>query len=107
MTLGALFDLGVPEVAVREVLARLAVPGWEMVVAKTLRKGMAATDVKVLVHGRRESEHAHDHHQDHAHAHAHTPYAEIRALLVDKLEGEPKRIALDIFDRLARAEARL
>ena len=99
MTLGALFDLGVPEETVLAVLATLGLSSWEMKVAKTLRRGLAATDVKVLVHGRREAEHGH--------GHTHTHYADIRTLLTAKLEGEPARIALEIFDRLARAEARL
>jgi hypothetical protein len=49
MALGALLDAGADPDAVREILAGLGVPGWELVVAGTLRGGIVATDVKVDV----------------------------------------------------------
>lgn len=48
MTLAALIDLGVPEQAVRDALARLALPGWELKVYPTRKGAMAATKVDVL-----------------------------------------------------------
>ena len=44
MTLGALFDLGVPVEVVREALARLPLAGWELQVQKVVKRGMAGTD---------------------------------------------------------------
>ena len=65
------------------------------------------------VHSHATATHTHDHpeHQVHAqphHAHQHHRYADIRA----RIEGAAltpgtKRRALDIFDRIARAEAKL
>ena len=121
MTLGALIDLGVPEAAIRAALEALPITGWELSAKKCLRRGMAGTDVTVKIHGARETEHterahAHDHHHDHhgsAHpepveGHEHRHYSEIRKMLVEaKLGDDVRRIALAIFDRVARAEARL
>jgi len=67
-------------------------------------------------HAHADHEHAaHDHaHADHAHAatpardHAHYHYAEIRRRIVESsLTDGTRRRALDIFDRIARAEAKL
>ncbi len=49
MALGALVDAGADPDAVRDIVAGLGVPGWELVTAKTLRGGISATDVKVQV----------------------------------------------------------
>jgi pyridinium-3,5-bisthiocarboxylic acid mononucleotide nickel chelatase len=106
MTLGALFDCGVPEAVVRDVVAKLPVSGWDLHVEKTLRRGLAGTDVKVLIRGKTESHHDHTH--EHEHGHPHTHYADIRAMLSSGvLAADVQKLALAIFDRLARAEARL
>lgn len=57
-------------------------------------------------------DHDHDHGPDHSHAHAHKHphyhYADIRRRLTDAALTEgTRRLALDIFDRIARAEAKL
>ncbi len=84
MTLGALFDLGVPFAAVKDVLALLPVGGYELTAERCLRGGLAGIDVKVKIAGaaamkdRSHTEHAHGHdghdaHDAHAHhAHPHT-----------------------------------
>jgi uncharacterized protein (TIGR00299 family) protein len=61
-----------------------------------------------------DHEHDHERHEPHAHAHApardhaHYHYTEIRQRIDGAALGEgAKRRALDIFDRIARAEARL
>jgi uncharacterized protein (TIGR00299 family) protein len=107
MMLGALFDLGVPEVAVREPLARLPIRGWELQVRKAMRRGMAGTDVKVIVDPDHDhSSHDDAHHADHHHEHGHTRFQEIRVML-EVLPAEVRRLASAIFERLARAEAKL
>jgi len=65
-------------------------------------------------HGHAHADHDHVHgHADHAHAHghadrAHVHYAAIRArLAAAALTPGTRRRALDIFDRIARAEARM
>ncbi|MEO8706159.1 MAG: LarC family nickel insertion protein, partial [Kofleriaceae bacterium] len=62
------------------------------------------------VHGvHSHHDHVHDHdHDDHHHDHNHVHYAEIRKRIVDaKLTAGTRTRALDIFDRIARAEAKL
>lgn len=49
MALGALVDAGAEADAVRDILAGLALPGWELLVSPTLRGGIAASDVTVRV----------------------------------------------------------
>jgi uncharacterized protein (TIGR00299 family) protein len=131
MTLGALFDLGVPEEVVRAALAMLPVAGYRLELAKCLRGGIAGTDVTVRIdaevktrphdhhhhgdehhhdhehHHDDDHPHEHDHHHDHAHgAHAHRHYREIRTMLAE-LPGEIRHLALAMFDPIARAEAKL
>jgi uncharacterized protein (TIGR00299 family) protein len=116
MVLGALLDLGVPEAAVREVLAGLEAEAYELRVAKTTRGGIAGTDVKVLTPHAHEHAHEHEHahahgewHDHHAHAqgHPHRHYREIRELVDRGTSGRVRELALDIFDRVAAAEAKL
>jgi uncharacterized protein (TIGR00299 family) protein len=124
MTLGALFDLGVPVEAVTEVLRRLPVTGYELTVAKGKRGGLVGTDVKVAIEGGHHvHDHVHDHVRDHAHVHergldhghadahahghAHRHYGDIRAMLDAHLEGRARELARGIFDRIAAAEAKL
>jgi pyridinium-3,5-bisthiocarboxylic acid mononucleotide nickel chelatase len=128
MTLGALFDVGVPEPVVREALARLGVPGWELQVARVMRGGIAGTDVKVKIegdqgpaggrhrhhhHGEHAHHHDHDHDHDRDHEHGrgdgppHRRYAEIRDLVTRGTEGRVRDLAIAIFDKVAAAEAML
>ncbi|HWU89738.1 MAG TPA: nickel pincer cofactor biosynthesis protein LarC, partial [Kofleriaceae bacterium] len=55
-----------------------------------------------------DHDHDHDHDHSHAHAHAHYHYADLRRRIASAALTEgAKHRALDIFDRIARAEARL
>jgi uncharacterized protein (TIGR00299 family) protein len=77
--------------------------------------------IHVHAHGHKpaakhDHDHHHDHHHDHDHAHdhahghdhAHVHYRDIRKRIEGAALGEgTKRRALDIFDRIARAEAKL
>jgi hypothetical protein len=131
MTLGALFDAGVPEAVVREELARLPLRGYELTAARAVRGGLEGVDVKVRVEGHdreheddhdhdhdHDHEHEHDHEHDHDHdhdhhhqhgrgSHGHRAWAEIRGMLEAHLGGEVRRRALDMFGRVAAAEAKL
>jgi pyridinium-3,5-bisthiocarboxylic acid mononucleotide nickel chelatase len=119
MTLGALFDMGVPVEAVRAALAKLPVDGYTLDVRKGTRRGLAGTDVRVLIET--HDDHHDDHHDDDHHhegdahgrhgrmhdkGHAHRHYADIRKMLA-LLDGETRRLAEDIFQRVAVAEAKL
>jgi pyridinium-3,5-bisthiocarboxylic acid mononucleotide nickel chelatase len=114
MMLGALLDLGVPIEVVGAALDAIGAGRARLRVAKVMKHGIAATDVKVDTSGSLgPHDHPHDHHHhadhgDHHHDHDHHHYADIRRRIVDApLTEGTKRIALDIFDRIARAEAKL
>jgi len=153
MMLGALLDLGVPVETVGAALDAIGAGRERLVVARIVKAGIAATDVKVetsnplsradtvadrartLIYEPPQSAaraatvpHRHPHHHprnptheilvhgaepaappvamdDH---HAHHHYADIRRRIVDApLTDGTRRRALDMFDRIARAEAAL
>jgi uncharacterized protein (TIGR00299 family) protein len=137
MMLGALIHLGVPVEIVGAALDAIGAGRDRLNVSNVVKSGIAAVDIKVDTagelggakrhhhhahaghdhghahgdHDRARDDHAHDDH-DHAHrperAHAHYHYADIRRRISDaSLTAGTKRRALDIFDRIARAEAKL
>lgn len=102
MTLGALFDLGVPVEVVREAIGALGVDGGCLRVARIVKRGISAVDVKVVGEG--DGHHHHDEHGHHHHDHHH--YTAIRARIeAAELYTDVKDRALDMFARVARAEA--
>lgn len=145
MMLGALLDLGVPVDVIGAALDAIGAGRGRLRVARVVRGGIAAVDVKVDTSGAlagvsahsheraaagpshehshesghsHDHEHSHDHGQshdhehshahDHGHTHAHYHYADIRRRIESAALTEgTRRIALDIFDRIARAEAKL
>jgi uncharacterized protein (TIGR00299 family) protein len=101
MTVAALVDAGVPAKVVGDAIAEMGVHGLKVGFEKRRRGAFAGTGF--VVHGP-------DHHQDHHHRHhhEHRDYAEIRRLLQRaRLDPETRRLAGDIFERIARAEAAL
>jgi uncharacterized protein (TIGR00299 family) protein len=136
MMLGALIDLGVPVEVIGAALDAIGAGRDRLSVTRVVKHGVAAVDVKVdtrgelagarrhlhtaaakppgyrpRLHVHTHGDHAHgDHaHDDHAHDdHAHYHYADIRRRIVDApLTAGTRQRALDIFDRIARAEAKL
>jgi hypothetical protein len=128
MLLGALIDLGVPVDVIGDALDAIGAGRERLGVARVVKHGIAAVDVKVetgghvIAHGGDHDHggvhvhvHAHGHGGDHGHGHdhdhgdhGHVHYSEIRARIAQaKLTPGTARRALDIFDRLARAEAKL
>jgi uncharacterized protein (TIGR00299 family) protein len=114
MFLGALLDLGL---ARRDLEADLAGLGVEhrLRVRRVRRGPLAARYVDVLVsHARpragrrgRDPGHGHDPGDGHAHGHGRS-YGEIRRILARaRLEPGVRRRALEVFEALARAEARV
>ena len=104
MLMGALIDLGVPVEVIGDALDAVGAGRARLRVAGVVKAGIRATDVKVDTTPEPNDDHHHDHddHDDHAHYH----YAAIRRRLeAAALTPGTKRRALDIFDRLARAEA--
>ncbi|HEY3803174.1 MAG TPA: nickel pincer cofactor biosynthesis protein LarC [Kofleriaceae bacterium] len=95
MMLGALIDLGVPVDAVGDALDAIGAGRGRLHVARVLKGGIAAVDIKVDT---TPAEQGHGHHH----------YGAIRGRIVDAaLTPGTRTRALDIFDRLARAEAKL
>ncbi|GMO44639.1 MAG: nickel pincer cofactor biosynthesis protein LarC [Termitinemataceae bacterium] len=114
MTLGALVDLGVDPVALCGELKKLNIDGWLLEFSKDARCGITGTKAAVTDttlqsrddHESDQNDHQyvlggiHHHHNDHVH------YSEIRVLIEKSgiTEGA-KKIALDIFRRIAVAES--
>jgi uncharacterized protein (TIGR00299 family) protein len=125
MTLGALFDLGVPEEAVRAELDKLPLGKWQLTRTRVRRGALVGTKIHVLVgegehveKAHSHHDHSHDHAHDHSHhhddhpadhgaGHRHAHYREIRQMLCANLHGEVLARSLSMFDRIAEVEARL
>jgi uncharacterized protein (TIGR00299 family) protein len=128
MTLGALVDLGVDPDVLRAELGKLGIGGWKLEFLPDERGGI--TGLRAVVDtGREPREHHHHdhephdhHHHDHEHehhhhehehhhghhGHQHNTWREIRGLIEGSgMSGGAKRRALDIFGRIAEAEARV
>ncbi len=114
MTLGALIDLGVPVEAIGDALDAVGAGRWRLKIARVLKHGIAAVDLKVETGAqivsapesiaapvlspmkfRMQADHGHYH------------YGAIRKNIVESLSGDTRTRALGIFDRLAKAEAKL
>lgn len=137
MTLGALIDLGVPVDVIGNALDAIGVGRARLRVERVVKRGFAAVDVKVdtsaplasgklervfthaalgMLGGEGAEAHGHAHsHGDGGHPHvhakgerAHHHWAQIRARLVGAgLAADVLARALDMFERVARAEAKL
>ncbi|MEJ5348935.1 MAG: nickel pincer cofactor biosynthesis protein LarC [Desulfosoma sp.] len=92
MILGALIDAGLAEKALTEALAALNLPGWHLETRKESRG--AITGTRVLIHEEDSPPLRH--------------FRDIRQLVsASSLPGTVKDKALYVFERLARAEARV
>ncbi|MHB8510727.1 MAG: nickel pincer cofactor biosynthesis protein LarC [Actinomycetota bacterium] len=92
MTLGALFDAGVPVEAVEAPLQKLQIEPFRLEVTRVERLGLAATAVRVKF----------------AEASVLRTYANVRGMIQDaELPNSAKEMALRIFHRLAEAEAKV
>jgi uncharacterized protein (TIGR00299 family) protein len=97
MALGALVDLGVEPRTLRRELKKLGVSGWTLRFNRTERGGLAGIQGLVEL----------GHHAGHR-PHRHTPWREIRSLIENSaISGGAKKRALDIFARIAEAEAQV
>ena len=92
MVLGALVDAGLSVDALREVLAGLGLPGWELVAESAAQHGITGTRVRVLTSGDAPAR----------------DWALIRHLLEQaSLAEQVRAAALATFGALAEAEARV
>jgi uncharacterized protein (TIGR00299 family) protein len=136
MALGALVDLGINPDTLRTELGKLGLDGWELRFERDQRGGITGTHAVVVLGGRRDHlaeeggcgghdhaqghthdhghthdghEHGHTHGHDHTHdGHSNTTWKDIRAVIEGSgLSEGAKNRALDIFTRIAEAEARV
>jgi uncharacterized protein (DUF111 family) len=135
MTLGALIDLGVDVEAVKTELRKLGIGNFDLVRRTKERSGIGGTDLDVIIydeappqeHDDSEAQgrvHAHDeaaihdhnHPRDHDHSHAeaairgrdhsHRTYTSIKTMIENSgISGNAKRMAIDIFTVIGKAEA--
>jgi uncharacterized protein (TIGR00299 family) protein len=92
MVLGALLDAGVPEDAIRASLHALKVEGWSLEIAATTRGGIRATKATVAV-------------QEEG---AERTYEDIVTMVGGSyLTARVKALSLEVFEVLARAEAKV
>jgi uncharacterized protein (TIGR00299 family) protein len=98
MMLAALVEIGVPEKAIHDALAKLGLPAESYSLRFEKAKRGALVGGRAVV----EECHHHHHHDDHDHRH----WSEIRPML-ERLDGETRRIALDVFTRIAEVEAKM
>jgi len=90
MTLGAFLDLGVPVKWLKENLESIPLAGFDLSVETVIRNGITAKSVHVIVENDKKSR----------------DYAQIRSLIKNSpLPGNVKKISLEIFGRIAEAEA--
>jgi uncharacterized protein (TIGR00299 family) protein len=122
MALGALVDLGLDTGILREELRKLHVDGWNLEFHRDERGGISGTHGVVDL-GEQKDHIAHDHEHHHgapehhhvhhdnasgsgAHHGEHRSWKDIRTLIEDsRITAGAKKRALDIFTRIARAEA--
>ncbi len=120
MVLGAFISAGVEPAALEAELAKLGQNNFELKIGKTSRSGITATKVDVVVDGELEKVedlgsdvkssmeviHGKVHDHEHHHHHRGRSYLEIKHLIeVSRLAEAVKSRSLEIFRRIAEAEA--
>jgi pyridinium-3,5-bisthiocarboxylic acid mononucleotide nickel chelatase len=91
MNLGAMIDLGVDKAYLTDELNKLNLPGWELIVQKDQRHGIAGTKVTV---------------RQTRHEHAHRHLSDIEKIIEDSaLDNKTKELSMKIFMKIAQAEA--
>ncbi|MDD4891858.1 MAG: nickel pincer cofactor biosynthesis protein LarC [Phycisphaerae bacterium] len=108
MILGALLDAGLPLDQLSAELAKLGLPGYTLSADRIVKQGFAATKfgVKSPETGRPVDHVEDEHEHPHKHAHPHRHLADIRGLIESApIAGRAKGRAIEVFTRLAEAEA--
>ncbi len=103
MMLGALLDLGVPREVIDQAFDRIGLGRARLGVERVLKHGLAAVNVTIRVGGSGQR-HGHGPGESHAHHPYRDVVAQIRAAGLDEAV---EASALDMFERVARAEAHL
>ncbi|NLO22038.1 MAG: nickel pincer cofactor biosynthesis protein LarC [Syntrophomonadaceae bacterium] len=108
MVVGALLDLGAKKAKLCQHLSGLKLSGYRLHIEKQQKMSIWGTDFRVVLE---DEPHSH-HHNSHSHgsgpSHSHRGLKEISALIGDSLlSPQVKSRSLDIFSRIAQAEARV
>jgi uncharacterized protein (TIGR00299 family) protein len=118
MTIGALLDLGLDLDYLKAELHKVPVEGYELRASRVSRSNVSAMKFDVVV-GDKEDQghhhHGHDHHdhhghehRKHGHSHFHRRASQILDMIRDSsLNANTKRIASEIFRKLAVSEGRV
>src|SRR5688572_29820967 len=113
MTIGALLDLGLSLEYLRAELRKLPVEGYELQSSRVVRANISAMKFDVVVengthdHGHEHHHEAHhDHHHDHS-GHHHRASEILSMIRQSSLNANTKRVATDIFTKLAISEGRV
>ena len=117
MTIGALLDLGLDLEYLKAELKKLAVEGYELRASRVVRANLSAMKFDVLMEGDENEQHHHEHNHPHEHPHGHhhprpghfhRRASEILAMIRESsLNPNTKRIATDIFTKLAISEGKV
>ena len=124
MTVGALLDLGADKKVLEYALNSLSIDGFKIKISRVLKSGLDVCDFDVILdkdnhdhdmnylHGHTDSNDeqnkadSHDEHQ-HSHSHEHTNLKQILHIIDHaKMTENAKKIANNIFEILAKAEAK-
>ncbi|WP_313563870.1 LarC family nickel insertion protein [Ruminiclostridium cellobioparum] len=115
MTLGALIDLGIDHKRFLEEMDKLNLEGLKFEFSTVYKNGIGCTDVNVILEDEEPShEHSHEHNHEPHHEHGHEKHHEHRNLfdiekIIDSssLSERVKSLSKAMFNRLARAEAKV
>ena len=116
MTIGALLDLGLDFEYLKTELKKLPVEGYELNAGRVVRSNVSAMKFDVEVEGdtgHHHGHHGHGHHDhDHEHhaakPHFHRKASQILEMIAgSSLNANAKRIATDIFTKLAISEGKV
>lgn len=108
MNLGAMIDIGVDKNFLVKELNKLAVSGYNLSVSKALKSGISGTRVSVILekHNRKHSR-SHQHH-NHDHNNENRNLEDIvKIIKQSKLSDFVKKLSIQIFTRIANAEAKV
>ncbi|MEI6125428.1 MAG: nickel pincer cofactor biosynthesis protein LarC [Pseudomonadota bacterium] len=103
MMLGALIDLGVPQNYLKTELKKLGVSGYAIHVTSAMKMGISGRHVQVKKLAEKKN-----HHHNHHDSHHHRSYKDIEAIIYKSSLASPvKEKGIDIFYRIAQAEAKV
>jgi uncharacterized protein (TIGR00299 family) protein len=114
MTIAAMLDLGLDFDYLKNELKKLPVEGYTLKASRVVRANISAMKFDVLMEGdtpddhHHHHDHEHHHPHDHGHAHFHRKASQIFSMISDStLNANVKRIATDIFTKLAISEGKV